>query len=122
MKPKVLDGIVFAYGVFLILMGALGYLLSKHIISLIAGGTAGLLVLVFLAITAKNRQAGRIGVAVVSLLMFLNFAGAIARNLTATTPSKTPVWQAYTIAPISILVFLALGLGHMSAVKARKLE
>ena len=122
MKPKVLDGIVFAYGVFLILMGALGYLLSKHIISLIAGGTAGLLVLVFLAVTAKNRQVGRIGVAVVSLLMFLNFAGAIARSLTATTPPKTPVWQAYTIAPISILVFLALGLGHMSAVKARKLE
>ena len=122
MKPKVLDTIVLVYGVFLILMGALGYALSKHVISLIAGGAAGLLVLVFLAITAKNRQVGRIGVAVVSILMFLNFAGAIARNLTATTPPKTPVWQAYTIAPISLLVFLALGFGHMSAIKARKLE
>ena len=122
MKPKTLDGIVLAYGIFLIAMGVLGYILSKHLISLIAGGTAGALVLVFLAITAKKRQIGRIGVATISLLMFLNFAGAIAKNLTATTPPKTPVWQAYTIAPISLLVFLALGMGHMAAMKERRLE
>ena len=122
MKPKVLDGLVLAYGLLLIIMGIVGYVLGHSVISLIAGGTVGALVLIFLAITAKKRQVGRIGVAVLSLLMFLNFAGAIARNLTATTPPKTPVWQAYVIAPISLLVFLALGVGHMSAMKARRLE
>lgn len=122
MKPKVLDGLVLAYGIFLIAMGALGYILSHHVISLIAGGTAGVLVLVFLAITAKKRQIGRIGVAAISLLMFLNFAAAIAKNLTATTPPKTPIWQAYTIAPVSLLVFLALGMGHMAAMKERRLD
>ena len=122
MKPKVLDGIVLAYGLFLIVLGIVGYATSQHLISLIAGGVSGALVLFFLAITAKFRQAGRIGVAVISLLMFLNFAGAIARSLTATTPSKTPIWQAYTVAPISLLVFLALGFGHMQAIKAKRLE
>lgn len=122
MKPKVLDGLVLAYGLFLIAMGILGYVLAKHWQSLAGGVVAGALVLFFLAITAKKRQAGRIGVAVVSLLMFLQFAGSIARSLAATTPSKTPVWQAFVIAPVSLLVFLALGLGHMSAMKAKRLE
>lgn len=121
-KPKVLDGLVLAYGLLLILMGILGYVLAHHWQSLAGGVTAGALVLVLLAITAKKRQIGRIGVATISLLMFLMFAGTIASHLTATTPPKTPVWQAYVIAPISLLVFLALGLGHLGAMKARRLE
>ena len=121
-KPKVLDGIVLAYGLCLIVLGIVGYVLSQSLISLIAGVVSGALVLVFLAITAKKRQLGRIGVAAISLLMALQFAGSIVRNLTATTPSKTPVWQAYVIAPVSLLVFLALGLGHMQAMKAKRLE
>lgn len=122
MKPKVLDGLVLAYGLMLIALGIVGFVAGGSVISLVAGGISGALVLFFLAITAKKRQIGRIGVAVVSLLMFLNFAGAIAKNLTATTPPKTPVWQAYVIAPVSLIVFLALGIGHMTAMKAKRLE
>ena len=122
MKPKVLDGIVLAYGLFLIALGIVAYAISQHTMSLVGGGGAGLLVLGFLAITAKKRQLGRIGVAVVSLGMLLMFTGTIVRSLNATTPSKTPVWQAYTIAPVSLLVFLALGVGHMQAMKAKRLE
>jgi len=123
-KPKVLDGLVLAYGLLLIALGIVGYAIGHSVISLIAGGVSGALVLFFLAITAKKRQVGRIGVAVISLLMFLNFAGAIAKNLTAdpAIASKTPVWQAYVLAPVSLLVFLALGIGHMLAMKERKLE
>ena len=121
-KPKVLDGLVLAYGVLLIALGLYGGLVGHSNISLIAGLGSGVLVLGFLAVTAKKRQVGRIGVAVVSLLLFLNFAGSIARNATATTPPKTPVWQAYVLAPASLIVFLALGLGHMRATKARRLE
>ena len=125
MKPKVLDGLVLAYGLLLIALGVVGYALGHSVISLIAGGVSGALVLFFLAITAKKRQIGRIGVAVISLLMFLNFAGAIASRLSAVAtanPPKTPIWQAYVLAPVSLLVFLALGFGHMAAMKARKLE
>lgn len=124
MKPKVLDGIVLAYGVFLIVLGIVGYVVGHHVMSLIAGGVAGALVLFFLSITAKKRQIGRIGVAVISLLMFLQFAGSIAMRMSAdpATAPKTPIWQAYVIAPVSLLVFLALGMGHMAAMRERRLE
>jgi uncharacterized membrane protein (UPF0136 family) len=123
-KPKALDRIVLSYGIFLIVMGVIGYVVGHHLMSLIAGGLAGALVLFFLAITAKKRQIGRIGVAVISLLMFLQFAGSIAMRLTAdpATAPKTPIWQAYVIAPVSLLVFAALGMGHMAAMKERRLE
>jgi len=123
MKPKVLDGLVLFYGLLLIVLGVIGYVVGHHFMSLVGGGTAGVLVLGFLAITAKKRQLGRIGVATVSLLMFLMFAGQIA-SPKATNPGDPPrrVWQAYTAASASLVVFLALGYGHMSAMKERKLE
>ena len=125
MKPKVLDGLVLAYGVLLIVLGLIGGLVGHSTISLIAGIASGAIVLFFLAITAKKRQVGRIGVAVVSLILFLQFAGSIAMRLnaapTAVAP-KTPIWQAYVIAPVSLIVFLALGVGHMMAMKAKRLD
>lgn len=122
-KPKVLDGLVLFYGLFLIAMGAIGYIVGHHFMSLVGGGTAGVLVLVFLGITAKKRQLGRIGVATISLLMFFMFAGMLVSPPTP-KPGDPPrkVWQAYTTAGVSLVVFLALGMGHMTAMKARRLE
>lgn len=124
MKPKVLDGLVLGYGLLLIALGVIGYLISGSIISLIAGGGAGALVLVFLAITAKKRQIGRIGVAVISLLMLGNFGVKAIKSLSAApmTGTQTPTWHVWTIAIASLIVFLALGLGHMAAMKERRLE
>lgn len=123
MKPKVLDALVLVYGLLLIALGVIGYVVGHHFMSLVGGGTAGVLVLGFLYITAKKRQLGRIGVAVVSLLMFLMFAGTIVNPPTpkpGDPPRKT--WQAYTAASASLVVFLALGLGHMTAMKEKRLE
>ncbi|RYG21537.1 hypothetical protein EON82_18645 [bacterium] len=124
MKPKVLDGLVLAYGLLLIALGVIGYLISGSVVSLAAGGGAGVLVLIFLAITAKKRQIGRIGVAVLSLLMLGNFGVKAIKSLSAapTTGNTTPVWHVWTLAIASLIVFVALGLGHMSAMKERRLE
>lgn len=123
MKPKVLDGLVLLYGLLLIALGVIGYVVGHHFMSLVGGGTAGVLVLVFLGITAKKRQLGRIGVAVISLLMFLMFAGMLV-SPPAAKPGDPPrkTWQAYTAVSASLVVFFALGFGHMSAMKERKLE
>ncbi len=121
MKPKLLDGLVLAYGLLLIALGIYGYAKDQSLISLIAGGASGAIVLLFLVITAKNRQAGRIGVAVVSLLLLGRFGMSSMKALHA-PPDGAAVWHVYTIAVASLIVFLALGFGHMSAVKARKLE
>ena len=123
MKPKVLDGLVLAYGLLLIALGVVGYVKGHHFMSLVGGGTAGALVLFFLAITAKKRQLGRIGVATIALLMFLMFTGMLVSPSTP-KPGDPPrqVWQAYTASTASLIVFLALGFGHMSAMKAKRLE
>ncbi len=123
MKPKVLDGLVLVYGILLIALGIAGFVIAGSVISLIAGVAFGVLVLVFLAITATKRQLGRIGVAVVALIMLGQFGVKVIQSLSANAAApKTPVWQAWTITIASLIVFAALGLGHMSAMKARRLE
>ena len=121
MKPKVLDGLVLVYGLLLIALGVYGYTKDGSVISLLAGGISGLLVLGFLAVTAKNRQLGRIGVAVVSLLLLGRFGMSAFKALNAPSDGAA-VWHIYTIALASLVVFVALGVGHLGATKARKLE
>lgn len=121
MKPKVLDGLVLAYGLLLIALGVFGYLKDGSIISLAAGVGSGAVVLVFLAITAKKRQLGRIGVAVVSLLLLGRFGMQSMKAMNAAADGKA-VWHVYTIAIASLIVFLALGAGHMMAMRERRLE
>ena len=121
MKPKVLDGLVLAYGLLLIALGVYGYAKDGSAISLIAGCGMGVLVLVFLGITAKKRQLGRIGVAVVSLLLLARFGMGSLKAMNA-PPDGKAVWHVYTIALASLAVFVALGIGHMMAIKEKRLE
>lgn len=121
MKPKVLDGLVLGYGLLLIALGVYGYLKDGSAISLGAGLASGILVLIFLAITAKKRQVGRIGVAVVSLLLLGRFGMSSIKALGAPSDGKA-VWHIYTIAIASLVVFAALGIGHMGAMRERRLE
>ena len=123
MKPKVLDGIVLVYGLFLIALGIVGYVRTQHVMSLMGGVTMGVLVLGFLAITAKKRQLGRIGVATISLLVALMFIGRFLAPASANPATPPPaVWQNYAGIVASLLVFLALGVGHMQAMKTKRLE
>ena len=121
MKPKVLDALVLAYGLILIALGVIGYMKDGSAISLGAGVVSGLIVLGFLAITAKKRQVGRIGVAVVSLLLLGQFGMKSIKAIGAPDDGKA-VWHVYIIAITSLVVFVALGLGHMMAMKEKKLE
>jgi uncharacterized membrane protein (UPF0136 family) len=120
-KPKVLDGLVLVYGLVLIALGVIGFMKDGSAISLGAGLASGIIVLIFLGITAKKRQIGRIGVAVVSLALLGQFGMKSLKAMNAPDDGKA-VWHVYTIAIASLIVFLALGLGHMSAMKERKLE
>lgn len=129
MKPKLLDGLILGYGILLIALGVVGYLISKanghpSIVSLVAGTASGLVVLAFLAITAKKRQIGRIGVAVVSLLMLGQFGMKAIKSLNSdpAAVAATPVWHVWTLALSSLVVFIALGMSHMAAKRERRLE
>lgn len=119
-KPKVLDGLILGYGLSLIALGLIAYLKAGSAMSL-AGCVAGALVLGFLAITAKKRQVGRIGVAVVALVLLGKFGMESFKALNAPSDGKA-VWHVYTIALASLAVFLALGIGHMAAMREKRLE
>lgn len=113
-----LNALVAVYGVLLIVLGAYGYLFteSKSIVSLIAGGAAGLLTLAFLWYTKTNPRVGRIGNAVVALALAGQF---LPKALKGPASPGDAIWHVWTIALASILVFLALGAGHMMAMKGK---
>jgi uncharacterized membrane protein (UPF0136 family) len=107
-----LQGVMLSYGVFSIAMGLVGYLgPSKSVVSLIAGGIAGLLVIGFAALSKTNPRVGFIGAAVVGLLMALNFA---------TKTFSGVVYPAGIIFAVSLLFVIVLVAAHFAAVNRKK--
>lgn len=111
MRMRWLDGLVILYGVFLIAMGIYGFATKGSTVSLIAGTISGLIEIGLGVITPKNPRVGRIGAAVVALLMFGNFAKELH-------PGGKP--DLIAIAVVSMIVFLLLLGGHFYAMNRRK--
>jgi uncharacterized membrane protein (UPF0136 family) len=105
-----LDALVIFYGILLILMGIDGFL-HKSIISLIAGGTCGILEIGFAALSVTNPRVGRIGSAIIAVLMIGKF-----------TPDyfKDHKLAELILMVSSIVVFCCLLGGHFYAMSKRK--
>ena len=110
---KVINVTLLVYGVFLTVMGVLGYVEKHHIVSLVAGVISGMLILASVALAKTNPRAGRIMALVVSALLFLQFFGAFVM--------KQQLYPAGIIATFSLIVVLMLGAGHMLVMRKKRL-
>lgn len=107
-----LNGILIAFSVLSIGLGVYGMVTKGSPISLIAGGTAGILMLGTVFLAQKQPRIGRILSLVVALGMLGNFLPKFL---------KTNDWlPAGTMAVASIFVILALIGGHLAAMQAKK--
>lgn len=113
MKP--VDLAVLALGILSIAFGVLGFVgaTSGHgsPISLIAGGGLGAALLALLAYTKTNPRVGRIGSAVVTLVL-LGWSAS-------TYFKKHTVYPHGIMMVASLATFGILGYGHMAATKSR---
>lgn len=109
--------LVLVYGLALIGGGAMG-LKAGSSTSLIVGGTAGLLAVIAAVIAGKNPSLGYRLAGVVSLAMVILWT---TRLIGAMQAGKSP-GMAGGVLGLSLIVFVALGMAHMRAVKARKVN
>lgn len=103
-----------ALGVISIVLGSMAYFAPREgheasIISLVAGGMFGLLMLTSLGLWKKNPRAGRIMAAVLCVLGMGNF---IPKAL------KSGFYPNGLMAALTVVVFILLLVGHLSAKKS----
>lgn len=101
-----------AYGIFNIALGVEAFVAKGSVVSLIAAGTAGLLVLVAVALTKKYPRIGYILAALVCL-------GLIGRFLPVFLKDTTNVYPALTVVVVSAIVLVALVGSHFAAMSRR---
>jgi uncharacterized membrane protein (UPF0136 family) len=105
-----LTGVVAAYGLLNIVGGIMGFMKGSQI-SLIAGGTLGVLVLVAAYISTKNERPGFLMAAVLALAGAGNFISSFIK--------KGAIWPALIMAIASVIVLGCLGAGHFIAKRAQ---
>ena len=110
MRIRWLDALVLFYGILLIVLAVDGYL-HGSLISLISGGIFGLLEIGFAAFTTTNPRVGRIGSAVVALIILGRFLPSYFENHKTTS---------LILAVASAIVFVCLLGGHFYAMSRRK--
>jgi len=103
-----------AWALLMIGMGTEAFIAKGSTVSLIAGGGAGALMLVCVALTGSRPRIGYIGASVICLAI-------VGRFLPAYMKSGDP-YPALLATVASIALFVALGLGHMLAVRKRRAE
>ena len=106
-----LNVVLFLYGLLDIVMGYLGYANKGSIMSLVAGGLCGVIVLSTLAWYKLNPRAARITALVVTFLMLGRFAPKAFEN---------QLYPAGIMFMASLVVVLCLVGGHIAGMKARK--
>lgn len=114
MRFRSLDALVLVYAILLIALGIYAYLDVHHLPSMLGGVGSGVVELLFLAYTSKNPRVGRMGAAIVALLLFFMFFGMMIQ--------KGPAWNNVTIALASLIVVVALVGGHMTAMSRRRAQ
>lgn len=107
-----LNVVLLLYGLLDIGMGALGYINKGSVISLIAGGACGLVVLVSLLTYKGHPRNSRIAALVITLLMMGQFAPK--------TFMKNELYPSGIMFVASLAVAVCLLLGHMLGMKAKK--
>jgi uncharacterized membrane protein (UPF0136 family) len=105
------NAVLWIYAFLLLILGAIGYIKDNSIISLVAGGIAGLLILGTLALYKSHPRPARIAAAVITLLLLGNFLPKAF-----STPSK---WHVITLAVSSLIVFLILLGAHFYAMSKK---
>jgi uncharacterized membrane protein (UPF0136 family) len=104
------NGVLWLYAFLLIGLGAVGYFKDGSVISVAAGGVAGLLIIGTLALYKSNPRAARIGAAIITLLLLGNFAPKAF---------KDPKWHVVTLAIASAIVFIVLIGAHFYAMSKK---
>lgn len=100
------------YGVFNIVLGVEAFVAKGSLVSLIAAGAAGVLVLVAVALTKNYPRVGYILASVVCL-------GLIGRFLPAFLKDTSNVYPALTVTIASVILLIALVGSHFSAMSRR---
>lgn len=100
------------YGVFNIVLGVEAFVAKGSLVSLIAAGTAGVLVLIAVALTMKHPRVGYILASVVCV-------GLIGRFLPAFLKDASNVYPALTVTIASVVVLVALVGSHLAAMGRR---
>jgi len=114
MRMRWLDALVLVYGILLITLALYAYFVAHSLPSLIFGGGSGILEIGFAALTRSNPRVGRIGSAVVALL--------IAGKFVPECFKPNPKWDFVLLAASSVVVFVCLLGGHFYAMSKRKAE
>lgn len=107
-----IDVVVLIYALLSLGMGLEAYIAKKSLPSLLGGGGAGIILIGLLALGKTNPRAGRIGSAIVTLLLLGRFS-----------PTFLTQWTWYPagiMAIASAIVFAVLAGGHMAAMKKKK--
>ena len=115
---NIINGMLVLFSAVFIGLGVMGYLhvdANGHhsVISLIAGGITGALMLASLFVWTKNPRAGRIFGVVVSVLGMYQPVSNIIKG-------KFTLYPSGVLLATALLAFVALGAGHMMATKAKK--
>jgi uncharacterized membrane protein (UPF0136 family) len=106
--------VVLVYALLTIGLGIDGYVAKGSWQSALAGGVAGLLLLGSLALAKTNPRAGRIGAAVITLLLLIRFLGPFI---------KTQDWMPAGVMTIASAITLAVLVGgHLLAMSRRKAQ
>ena len=106
--------VVLVYALLSIGMGLYGYFAKGSWQSAVAGGVAGLLLLGTLALAKSHPRWGRIGAAVIALLLLGRFAGPFF---------KTGDWVPAGVMMIASVIALAVLIGgHVMATRKRKAQ
>lgn len=117
---KTIDASVLILAILSIAFGVVGFMGwaggKPSLVSLIAGGGLGAVLLGFLAFTKTNPRVGRIGSAVVTLVLALWGASKFFG------PNGGHWFPHGIIMIVAIVTFLLLGGGHMAAMKDRKAQ
>jgi uncharacterized membrane protein (UPF0136 family) len=106
-----LNVVLVLYGLLCIAMGLLGYL-DKSLISLIAGGTCGIVVLASVVLYKFKPRAARITALVIAVLLIGKFAPA--------TFAKNEFYPSGLMFATSLAVAVCLLAGHVLGMKAKK--
>ena len=106
-----LNVVLFLYGILDIVMGYLGYTNKGSIMSLVAGGLSGVIILSTLAWYKLNQRAARITALVVTVLMLGRFAPKAFEN---------QLYPAGIMFIASLAVTICLVGGHIAGMKAKK--
>lgn len=107
--------VMLVFGLALIAMGVEAAVVKGSVISLIAAGGAGALVLAMTAVAVKNPRVGYIVTLIVCLLLIGRFLPTYLRD-------STNVYPALVTVMMSLVVAVVLVAGHVMAMAKRRAE